>query len=160
MNPVSENFTQQATAIQKGNHSSPPINPVVNVLEELESEIEDIVKGFETRLQKLKHDGESAFGGQVDNADKTGSTSEPEFSILPVPKDEVDSEDATGDIPPVVVGRSKKEVMDAFSRAGEGAGVIPHSVETESEVAGSLAGEVSMEAGREKPVFATGHVEL
>jgi len=160
LNSVSENFTQQATAIQKGTHSSPPINPVVDVLEELESEIEDIVNSFETRLQNLKHDGESAFSGQVEDADTTGSTSEPEFSILPVPKDEVDSEGATGDIPPVVVGRSKEEIVDAFSRAGEDAGVIPQSVETESEVAGSFAEEMSTEAGREKPVLATGHVEL
>jgi hypothetical protein len=156
LNAVSENFTEQATAIQKGSHSSPPINPVEDVLEELETEIEDIVSGFETRLQKLKHDGESAFSEHVDDTDTAGSTSEPEFSILPVPKDEVDSEGATGDIQ--VVGRSKEEILDAFSRAGEGAGVIPQSVGTESDVAGSLAEEVS--AGREKPVRTTGHVEL
>jgi hypothetical protein len=128
---------------------------VRDVLEELESELDGIVDSFETRLRKLKHDGENAFSGLIDDADMTGSTPEPEFSILPVPKDEVDREDATGDIPPVVIGRSKEEITDAFSRAGEGAGVIPPKA---GSGVSESAEKVSVEEGQE--TSAAGHVEL
>jgi hypothetical protein len=92
----------------------------------------------------------------------TASTSKPEFSILPVPKDEVDREGAAGDIPPVVIGRSKEEIVDAFSRAGEGTEILsPQGVKTESEeIVRNLAPEVPVAAGRATPVPAANHVEL
>jgi hypothetical protein len=160
--PVSENFTELATSIQKSTHPSPPINPVEDVLQELESEVENIIGSFETRLQQLKRRGERALAGHVGDADVTMSASEPTFSVLPVPEDEIDREGATGDIPPVVIGRSKEEIVDAFSRAGEDVtgATSPRSVKTEPEgVVGSLAQEVSAEADQSTPVPAD-HVEL
>jgi hypothetical protein len=126
----------------------------------LESEIEDIVDSFETRLQRLKRDGEHTLNGQ---AAETASTSEPEFSILPVPKDEVDREGVTGDIPPVIIGRSKEEIVDAFSRAGEeGAGTIAsQSVKVEPEkIVESLGQDVYAEADQATQIPAADHVEL
>jgi len=94
------NFAELAKSIQNGTHPSPPINPVVDVLEELEDEVETIVDSFETRLGRLKLDGKHTLTEQVNNAHVTASSSEPELSILPILEDKVDRE---GDIPPVVV---------------------------------------------------------
>jgi hypothetical protein len=128
----------------------------------LESEVEDIVDNFETRLQQIKRDGEHALTGQVEHADMATSIPGPAFSVLPVPKDEIDRESATGDIPPVVIGRSKEEIVDAFNRAEEGARVAPpRSVKAESEdIVGSLVDEVSVEADRATATPAANHVEL
>ena len=128
----------------------------------MESEVENIVESFETQLQQLKRRGESALAGHTGDTDATTSVSEPTFSVLPVPKEEIDREGATGDIPPVVIGRSKEEIVDAFNRAGEDvAGATPpRSVKTESEgVIRSLAQEVYAEADQSTPAPAD-HVEL
>lgn len=53
------------------------------------------------------------------------STFPPEISILPVPDEEIERHDATGDIPPIFLGRSKKEVVDALGKVEEeGAGAL------------------------------------
>jgi hypothetical protein len=157
--PASENFTEHAMSIQNGTHPSPPINPVVDVLEELESELRNIAEVFETRLLRLKHDGERAFGGEADDADVTASTLEPQFSILPVPKDEINREGATGDTP-VVIGRSKEEIVDALNRVGEGAEPIPSKSMQSEETVGSHSQKVSVEASQSTLIPVADHVEL
>lgn len=160
---MSENFTELATSIQRGTHPSPPINPILPVLEDLESEVQDIVTGFETRLRRLKRDGERNLG-QVDvAADESVSASEPTVSILPVPEDEIRRHGAKDDIPPVIVGRTKEEVVEALGRAEEeGAGSLhSQTVRKESEsVVEILAKEVSAEGGQASPSSAGVHVEL
>jgi hypothetical protein len=154
---VSENFTELAASIQNGTHHAPPIDPIPSVLEEFEFEIKEIAKNFDAQLQRLKHDGQLAFGEHVDNADKTMSTSPPEISILPVPDEEIERHDATGDIPPIFLDRSKEEVVDALGRAAEEeAGAFSsQSMEGDESVAG-VTQDASTEASQAVPV----HMEL
>ena len=118
---ASDNFAHEAASIQNGTHTNGTAsNPVVPVIEDIESEMKDIVIGFETRLRRIKRDGERAFN----NGNGNGSTPpkeedkvpapEPEVSILPVP-------DITGNkpgkvVPPVIIGRSKEEVLEALKK--------------------------------------------
>jgi hypothetical protein len=104
-----------------------------------------VVGGFETRLRRLKLNGEQTFGRQVGDAHVTASTAEPIFSILPIPQDEVNREGTAGPMPSVIIGRSKQEIMDAFSRAGEGAEAMPSR---------------STKVDKATPTPATEHVEL
>jgi hypothetical protein len=105
-----------------------------------------VVSGFETRLRRLKLDGEQTFGRQVGDAHVTASTAEPILSILPIPRDEVNREGTGGPIPSVIIGRSKQEIMDAFSRAGEeGAEPMPSR---------------NTKVDKATPTPATEHVEL
>lgn len=126
----------------------------------MEAEVETIVDGFEARLGQLKLEGKHTLTEQANNVPVPTSTSEPDFSILPVPKDEVSREGATGDIPPVVIGRSHGEIEDAFNRAG--AGAIPsQSVEAEPEnIMENVAQEGSVETGHVAPGLPVNHVEV
>lgn len=80
--------------------------------------MDDVVKGFETRLRRIKRTGDRAFrAGQTEEADEDeDAPSEPEVSILPVP-DVSDVPGATKDgPPPIVIGRGKQEVLDALGK--------------------------------------------
>ena len=94
--------------MQDGSHPSPPINPIVPVLEELQAEVEDVISGYNARLRKIKRDGARAFGAPDADADDT-------VSILPV--DDAEDADAELDAANVVVGRGKEEVEAALHRA-------------------------------------------
>lgn len=142
---VSENFTELAASIQNGTHSSPPINPIPSALGEIESQVKIVVNDFETRLRQLKHDGGLAFSEHVTDEDKTVSA--PQVSVLPVPDDEIERHDGTGDIPPVIIGRSKEQVVDALSRAGkERAGVVQSQSALEEETFAQGVAQESNEA--------------
>lgn len=173
---ASENFTQQALMIQNGTHPSPPINPVLPALNDLEAEIKDIVTGFQTRVRGLKRSGHRAFGGSNDEEDADNQDSEdksdapttpqspiPDASILPVPDPEKDT--ATGAALPVI-GRSKEEVIDALGRAEEALksqGQASSSTKTASqgvtpeEAVESLVQDVEAEAEKAAP---SAHQEL
>lgn len=155
-NSASENFTELAASIQNGTHHSPPIDPIPSVLAEFASEINGIAEDFEIRLRRLKHDGRFAFGERVDDGDDTMLTSPPEFSILPVP-DEVEKHGAIKDIPPVFIGRSKEEVVDALGRADEEETetLSPHSAEEDKFVVDATR-SAPTEASQAVPV----HMEL
>ena len=61
LNKEFKKYLNVAASIQNGTHPSPPINPVATALNDLQSELEDIVVGFETRLRRIKRAGERAF---------------------------------------------------------------------------------------------------
>ena len=122
-----------AMAIQNGSHPSPPINPVLDVMEDLQEEVNDITVGFETRLRRIKREGDRAFAMNIakdidnilaegqDEPLETVESSEPLASILPVPEPD-DSlgrseEDVLREVSDSVLGRSKDEVVEAFGRA-------------------------------------------
>lgn len=85
------------------------------------------------------------------------STSPPEISILPVPDEEIERHDATGEIPPVFIGRSKDEVADALGRAEkEGAGAFSSQNVEDDESVADATQEASMKASQGVPV----HMEL
>lgn len=115
-----ENFKEEAMMIQNGTHTSPPINPIIPAIADLRSEVEDIVIGFETRLRRIKRNGDRVFGGlSMDNNEKREGDElgdeKPEVSILPInPDDELIDEV----IPPVVIGKSQEQVLEALGNAG------------------------------------------
>ena len=105
----SENFTELAQSVQDGSHPSPPINPIIPVLEELQTEVEDAISGFNARLRKIKRTGARAFGTTEDAVEEGDDT----VSILPIDEPEPT---ADAEVPPVTVGRGKAEVEAAFER--------------------------------------------
>lgn len=122
--PASEQYAQEAASIQNGTHPSIAVaNPLSPIFQDLESEVQDIVIGFETRLRRIKRDGERAFNnhgnGIAPREEEKGSNAvpdvgtEPEASILPVPRG---SAGEPGFIPPVIIGRNQEEVLEALSR--------------------------------------------
>jgi hypothetical protein len=156
----SEEFVDQAYAIQNGSHPSPPINPVIPAMRELQSELEDIAVGFDSRLRRIKRSGERAFTGAPVDEDEVPS--EAEFSILPVPEETAVNK-PEGEIPPVILGRSKEQVLEALKMAEE------QSQETTLSEGSELAESVEMtfrEAAEETGSIpetiqvATHHVEL
>lgn len=88
-------------------------NPMESIFAELESEVQDVVIGFETRLRRIKRDGERAFNnhgnGAAQKEEEQGSIVEPdpEVSIPAVPRDEQGS---------VIMGRSQEEVLEALGK--------------------------------------------
>ncbi|KAI0029547.1 hypothetical protein K488DRAFT_22124, partial [Vararia minispora EC-137] len=122
-----ENFTTDAFTIQNGTHPSPPVNPVVGVLAELENEVQDVVTGFETRMRQLRRTGARAFGASKrweddedleaeddEGADEALLQDPDVVAILPVPDD---APAVAPDVP--IIGRGKEEVEQAFARAEE-----------------------------------------
>jgi hypothetical protein len=123
---ASEQYAHEAASIQNGTHPKVAVtNPMTPILEDLEFEVQDVVIGFETRLRRIKRDGERAFNnngnGGAHREEEKGTTlepeveTEPEISILPVPREDA-GEEEPGFIPPVVIGRSQQEVLQALGR--------------------------------------------
>ncbi|KAG0698221.1 hypothetical protein DFH29DRAFT_942356 [Suillus ampliporus] len=116
---ASEKFAQEVNSIQNGTHATLSVdNPIIPIFEDLESEVQDVVIGFETRLRRIKRDGERAFNSVQKDEEKGTATDpepgvEPEVSILPVPEEGA-SEQVY--VPPVVIGRSKEEVLEALGK--------------------------------------------
>lgn len=116
----STDYTNQALAIQNGSHPSPPINPVLRVVDDLESEVQDIVVGFETRLRRLKRNGATVYGvSPPDDVDEDEDAPEPEFSVLPAPPEDPKKVAELKDIPPVILGRGQAEVLEALGKVEE-----------------------------------------
>lgn len=125
-------------SIQNGSHPSPPINPVLTALSDIQSEVNDITLGFETRMRRIRRQGDRAFASNkaqeverldvdvdesdgADDATETGGSTEPIVSILPVPdkvdKGEEGDEEILQDVSNSILGRGKDEVVDALERA-------------------------------------------
>ena len=129
-------------------------------LEELESEVKDIITGFETRLRRIKRSGDRAFGGEVlegAHADEdaldgdVGAAKEPLASILPVPSDRGEVKEAVLN----VIGRGKEEVEEALARAQALLGykdVPEEQAKSAEKVASSIAREVEAQAQSDVPV--------
>ncbi|KAI0064067.1 hypothetical protein BV25DRAFT_336449 [Artomyces pyxidatus] len=122
---TSTNFTELAQSIQNGSHPSPPINPILPALEELQNEVQDIIMGFETRLRRIRRSGDRAFGvavpdGGEEEEEATEGSAEaptPEVSILPIPGDQPEPEAPVLEEPSPIIGRGKAEVEEALARA-------------------------------------------
>lgn len=129
----SERYAHEAASIQNGTHPKVVVtNPMDAIFADLESEVQDVVIGFETRLRRIKRDGERAFNnhhgnGVAQKEEEKGSIVEPEVeaeppvSVLPVPQE------TEGFIPPVVIGRGEEEVLEALGKV-EPVGEVEHVV--------------------------------
>lgn len=135
-------------------------NPIIPIFEDLELEVQDIVIGFETRMRRIKRDGERAFNSvQKDEEKGTATDSDrdvgPEVSILPIPE-----EGASGYVPPVVIGRSKEEVLEALGRAESLEGSSEHNAREDAD-AGEIVSSLVREAEDERSEStAIPHTEL
>ena len=116
--------------------------------------MQDVVVGFETRLRRIKRNGDRAFGateGSEDEDDEDAST-EHTVSILPVESGEENpaSGQSSPDIHQVVIGRSKEEVVAALNRAAEvdpNATPIPEdNTKDAEEVVESLVSDLQRQA--------------
>ncbi|EKM50511.1 uncharacterized protein PHACADRAFT_263840 [Phanerochaete carnosa HHB-10118-sp] len=119
----SQEFLQHAMSVQNGSHPSPPINPVLVAIEDLQNEVEDVVVGFETRLRRIKRSGERAFGGAPEESESEvrDDHDDETVSILPIEDESykrMEDEEPVA-APPVVIGRGAEEVMSALDRAAE-----------------------------------------
>lgn len=117
-------FREYAFTIQNGTHPSPPINPVVSALNDLQSELEDIVVGFETRLRRIKREGERAFVHDETveklemQLEENHDTTQPEVSILPIADPDFERPvDVEAEIPHILMGRDREEILGALERA-------------------------------------------
>ncbi|KAG1738899.1 uncharacterized protein EDB91DRAFT_1137255 [Suillus paluster] len=145
---ASEKFAHEVNSIQNGTHTTLSVdNPIIPIFEDLESEVQDVVVGFETRLRRIKRDGERAFNSAQKDEEKGTVTDpepgvEPEVSILPI-TEEATSEQAY--IPPVVIGRSK-EALEALGKAEPLKGSSGYNArEDAGEVLSSLVREAEEE---------------
>lgn len=137
-------------------------------LADLEAEVQDVVIGFETRLRRVKRNGERIFGAtqgsaEVTDDEESDTSADETVSTLPVEQDGKKTagvDDSIPDIHHVVIGRSKEEVVAALNRAAEvdpQATSIPEDKSKGAEeVVESLVSEVEHEAA----VTAKHHEEL
>jgi hypothetical protein len=137
---------QHALSVQNGSHPSPPINPVLPAIEDLQNEVQDVVVGFETRLRRIKRTGERAFGSAPESEARDDPDDET-VSVLPI-EDESRKRVDDGEspvAPPVVIGRGAEEILSALDRAAEAKAHATSAPEDESvdpeQVVESLAQE-------------------
>lgn len=160
---ASEKFTQEANSIQNGTHENLIMdNPIIPIFEDLESEVQDVVIGFETRLRRIKRDGERAFN-TVQKDEEKGTVIDPErdvgpeVSILPIPEEGAGGH---GYVPPVVIGRSKEEVLEALGRVEPLEGSPEYNARADSD-AGEIVSSLVREAEEERSEStAIPHTEL
>ena len=113
----SEWFAEQTLSIQNGTHPALASNPVLTALDDLSSELDDLILGFRTRLRRIKRTASRAFNsaghdGVTMDDDDSGP---PDITILPVPDDERESVIEQG-VPPVLLGRDDMEIQEAMRR--------------------------------------------
>ncbi|KAI0316770.1 hypothetical protein OF83DRAFT_1125077 [Amylostereum chailletii] len=149
-----ENFAEDSMAMQNGTHPSPPANPVLSALEELESEVEDVVMGFQTRLRRIRRSGERIFGvlPPETEEDQEIEAADPEVSILPIVDDEGHPAAPEAANPGLLVGRSKEEVEQAFARA--------ETVEAANSIADEIRPDESTSTAAAPVATSVSHVEL
>ena len=127
-----KNFLQEAWSIQNGTHTNALPNAVLSALEDLQSEVEDITIGFETRLRRIKREGARAFSSEEsgetlevdeDNtSERLDKPEDPEVSILPIPADPEEGQSSKDDevlqnVAEAILGRSEEEIRIALERA-------------------------------------------
>ncbi|KAF8522999.1 hypothetical protein JB92DRAFT_1644485 [Gautieria morchelliformis] len=115
---TSKKFADLYLAMQNGTHTTSPANPLIDVMEALQEEVDDMVLGFEANLTRVKNAALDIFSGIETKAatNVPKETSETEVSILPI--DPITAE-TDGKIPPVILSRGAEEVKTAVSRAEE-----------------------------------------
>lgn len=88
-----------------------------DAFEDIRSEVQDITLGFETRMRRIKREGERAFA--QDRAEPEQPAPEPEVSILPVTDGGQKEDKAFQKVADALLGRSEEEVVAALNRAEE-----------------------------------------
>ncbi|KAF8880194.1 hypothetical protein BD779DRAFT_1549903 [Infundibulicybe gibba] len=126
-----EKFDGQIRSMQNGTHPSPPADPLIPALDELERDMQDVIAGFQARVRTIRGEIESAFTARsvdedpsdtpepADDVTTASDADEPRVSILPIdlPGGAIDPELQREH---AFIGRGREEVMEAMDRAGEG----------------------------------------
>ncbi|KAF8518955.1 hypothetical protein BU17DRAFT_48081 [Hysterangium stoloniferum] len=111
---TADSFEELYMGMQAGTDENAPANPLNEIMEALQEEVDDMIVGFETNLSRIKSAAVDLFAGSDKTSDPTSEA--PEVSILPiepVPLGKMDS------IPPVILSRGAEEVKAAIKRADE-----------------------------------------
>ena len=108
-------FVHEQLSLANGSHPNAYPNPVLDAFQDIQSEVQDITLGFETRMRRIKREGERAFAEQRSQTEESA----PEISILPVVDNGKKEDNAFQEVADAILGRSEEEVADAFSRAEE-----------------------------------------
>ncbi|KAF8586375.1 hypothetical protein K439DRAFT_963117 [Ramaria rubella] len=114
--------------MQNGTLANAPPNPVSDIMEALQEEVDDLILGFEASLDRLKSAALDTFSGAETAAESSTLTmtagSDPEISILPIEPIVPEKKDA--EIPPVILSRGAEEIKVAVSRAEEAKTQVSH----------------------------------
>ncbi|TDL23998.1 hypothetical protein BD410DRAFT_786706 [Rickenella mellea] len=169
---VHKDFLEHARTVQQGTHPSPPVNPVLPYLQELESDVNDVVVGFETRMRRIRREGARLFGGEVegddgeeeedidgeeDESEPESEAKDPEVSILPIPKP--DTQAAHLPLEGIIIGRGEDEVLSALAKAEEPVAAETHAGRLMSEVVDAKETK-AVSAGEESSTAGVVHEEL
>ncbi|THU92963.1 hypothetical protein K435DRAFT_725740 [Dendrothele bispora CBS 962.96] len=123
-------FEQEIQLVQNGSHANPPIDPLIPALDNLQTELEDVISGFEHSIRVLGMKiREVLFGPEEDNepvidvSEPTQPEEEEMFSILPIdpspsapssPDKEGTEETTEFDASQVILGKGKEQVEEAL----------------------------------------------
>ncbi|GJE91262.1 hypothetical protein PsYK624_074110 [Phanerochaete sordida] len=154
-----EEFLQHAASVQNGSHPSPPINPVLAAIEDLQNEVQDVVVGFETRLRRIKRHGERAFGGAPDESEASDEPEDETVSILPI-EDESHRRAEDGEspaAPPVVIGRNAQEIRAALDRAAAAEAQATSAADASSVDPEAVVESLAQEAVADEQLSSTYH---
>jgi hypothetical protein len=116
---TSDQFEQEARAIQNGTHAHPPVDPLGPAVEALQREVQDLISGFEARLSLLRSEGNDLYRrtepGNLDSPAQSSTLSEPTMSILPISGD---AQDPILEASNIVLGKSEGQIKQALGAAG------------------------------------------
>lgn len=103
-------WLDEANMLINGSHQTPIPNPVLDALEDLQSEVRDITLGFETRMRRVKREGERTFSGDREEEPVPNH----EVSALPI---ETKEDEVLQEVADAIMSRGEKEIVDALGRA-------------------------------------------
>ncbi|KAG9223905.1 hypothetical protein CCMSSC00406_0004479 [Pleurotus cornucopiae] len=179
----SERFSDIARSLQNGTHDASPEDPMLPALEDLRSEVQDIVNAFQARLRSHKQAAAELFddkpldthGNDVAVEADSDRAQEPDEAQpkLPVSVPSLGSHGivegqenrpSSDSIPPVVLGRFEDEVVAALGRAAVQAdGRSAHtesSDDTETSVTDASGTDEKLPLERQTTAQVPEHVEL
>ncbi|KDQ26812.1 hypothetical protein PLEOSDRAFT_1113225 [Pleurotus ostreatus PC15] len=173
----SERFSDIARSLQNGTHDASPEDPMLPALEDLRSEVQDIVNAFQARLRSHKqaaaelfddkpldtHGDDVAVEADSDRAQPKLPVSAPSLGSHGILEGQ-ENRPSSDAIPPVVLGRSEDEVVAALGRAAAQAdGRSAHtesSDDTETSVTDASGTDEKLPLERQTTAQVPEHVEL
>ena len=90
-------------------------NPVLDAFNDIHSEVSDITVGFQTRMRRIKREGERAFAADETPVEKV-EAAKPEVSVLPIVSEKGREDGVLEEVAEAILERSEEEVADAFGR--------------------------------------------
>ncbi|KAL4266044.1 hypothetical protein AB1N83_004460 [Pleurotus pulmonarius] len=174
----SERFSDIARSLQNGTHDASPEDPMLPALEDLRSEVQDIVNAFQARLRSHKqaaaelfddkpldtHEDDVAVEAGSDHAQAKLPVAVPSLGSHGIVEGQ-ENRPSSDAIPPVLLGRSEDEVIAALGRAPavQADGRSAHtesSDDTETSVTDASGTDEKLPLERQATAQVPEHVEL